>query len=242
MVGGLGGELLSALTTAGAFAAFLSTSSGLTIAVAGVLSQDVMGRRFRGVRAFQAAAVVAVVVPLCCAVTANGVGVARAVGLAFAVAASTFCPLLVLGHLVATADRRRAPWPGCSSAAGRPASRWSTPLLQHQHDGWASVLLSHPAAWTAPAGFAAMILVSLATQHRLPPNVSRTMVRLHTPEAVELDRGPVAERLDGRCQSPRGSARSDRSSSHRRRTALTARRRTQHAPSPLPDRARLSLA
>ena len=43
MVGGLGGELLSALTAAGAFAAFLSTSSGLTIAVAGVISQDVMG-------------------------------------------------------------------------------------------------------------------------------------------------------------------------------------------------------
>ena len=97
MVGGLGGELLSALTAAGAFAAFLSTSSGLTIAVAGVISQDVMGRRFRGVRAFQAAAVVAVVVPLVLAVSAEGVGVARAVGLAFAVAASTFCPLLVLG-------------------------------------------------------------------------------------------------------------------------------------------------
>ena len=45
MVGGLGGELLSALTAAGAFAAFLSTSSGLTIAVAGVISQDVMGRQ-----------------------------------------------------------------------------------------------------------------------------------------------------------------------------------------------------
>ncbi|MGA8208623.1 MAG: cation acetate symporter, partial [Nocardioidaceae bacterium] len=94
MVAGTPGELLSALAAAGAFAAFLSTSSGLTIAVAGVLSQDVMGqgvlgRRFRGVRAFQAAAVVAVVVPVLLAVSAEGVGVARAVGLAFAVAAST---------------------------------------------------------------------------------------------------------------------------------------------------------
>ena len=48
MVAGVGGDLLSALTAAGAFAAFLSTSSGLTIAVAGVISQDVMGRKFRG--------------------------------------------------------------------------------------------------------------------------------------------------------------------------------------------------
>ena len=46
MVPGLGGELLTGLVTAGAFAAFLSTSSGLAIAVAGVLSQDVTGRRF----------------------------------------------------------------------------------------------------------------------------------------------------------------------------------------------------
>ena len=46
MVGGAAGALLTGLVTAGAFAAFLSTSSGLTIAVAGVLSQDVTGRRW----------------------------------------------------------------------------------------------------------------------------------------------------------------------------------------------------
>ena len=45
MVPGTTGELLTGLVTAGAFAAFLSTSSGLAIAVAGVLSQDVTGRR-----------------------------------------------------------------------------------------------------------------------------------------------------------------------------------------------------
>ena len=44
MVDGLLGEVLTAMVTAGAFAAFLSTSSGLSIAVAGVLSQDVTAR------------------------------------------------------------------------------------------------------------------------------------------------------------------------------------------------------
>src|SRR5690606_492037 len=44
---GVAGDALSALVTAGAFAAFLSTSSGLTISVAGVLSQDILGRRVR---------------------------------------------------------------------------------------------------------------------------------------------------------------------------------------------------
>ena len=50
MVDGLAGDLLTGLVTAGAFAAFLSTSSGLAIAVAGVLAQDVAraGRRLAG--------------------------------------------------------------------------------------------------------------------------------------------------------------------------------------------------
>jgi cation/acetate symporter len=189
MVDGIGGELLSALTTAGAFAAFLSTSSGLTIAVAGVISQDVMGRRFRGVRAFQAGAVVAVAVPLLLAVLADGVGVARAVGLAFAFAASTFCPLLVLGiwwRRLTDAGAVAGMVVGATLAGAAIADT----LLQHGHTGWSAALLAQPAAWSVPCAFATMILVSLMTRRRLPVTVSRTMVRLHTPEQVELDRGP----------------------------------------------------
>ena len=94
--------MLTGLVTAGAFAAFLSTSSGLTIAVAGVLSQDVTGRRWGshrlgGVAAFRVAAAIAVVVPLLLSLPAQDVAVARTVGLAFAVTASTFAPLLMLG-------------------------------------------------------------------------------------------------------------------------------------------------
>jgi cation/acetate symporter len=189
MVGGLGGELLSALTTAGAFAAFLSTSSGLTIAVAGVLSQEVMGRRFRGVRAFQAGAVVAVAVPLTMAIAAEGLSVARAVGLAFAVAASTFCPLLVLGIWW-----RRLTDVGAvvGMAVGGLLSGGAVvdTLLRNQHEGWTAALLAQPAAWTVPTAFATMIVVSLLTPRRLPVHLSRTMVRLHTPESVSLDRGP----------------------------------------------------
>ena len=189
MIGGVGGDLLSALTTAGAFAAFLSTSSGLTIAVAGVISQDVMGRRFRGVRAFQAAAIVSVVVPLLLALVSDGVGVARAVGLAFAVAASTFCPLLVLGIWWRRLTDVGA-IAGLLVGGGLSGFAVVDTLLKHQHAGWTGVLLTQPAAWTVPLAFLAMIVGSLMTQHRLPPNVSRTMVRLHTPEAVQLDRGP----------------------------------------------------
>jgi cation/acetate symporter len=189
MVGGVGGELLSALTAAGAFAAFLSTSSGLTIAVAGVISQDVMGRRFRGVHAFQAAAVVAVVVPLLLAVSAEGVGVARAVGLAFAVAASTFCPLLVLGIWWRRLTDAGA-IAGMLLGGGLSGAAVVLTLVADPRPGWTGALLAQPAAWTVPLAFATMLVVSLLTPARLPVHVSRTMVRLHTPEAVALDRGP----------------------------------------------------
>jgi Na+(H+)/acetate symporter ActP len=191
MIDGIGGTLLSALTTAGAFAAFLSTSSGLTIAVAGVLSQDVMGRGFRGIRAFQAAAVVAVTVPLLLAVLADGVGVARAVGLAFAFAASTFCPLIVLGIWWRRLTDAGA-LAGLAIGAVLSGASVVDTLLDHQHEGWTAALLSYPAAWSVPAAFATMVVVSLLTPRRVPNNVSRTMVRLHTPEALELDRGPAA--------------------------------------------------
>lgn len=188
MVPGLGGELLTGMVTAGAFAAFLSTSSGLTIAVAGVLSQDVASRRLSGITAFRVAGVVAVVVPCAVAIAAPDVGVARTVGLAFAVAASTFCPLLLLGIW----------WRGLTAAGAVAgllvggigsgcAVGWT--LLTSATTGWAAVLLGQPAAWSVPAALATMVVVSRATRSRIPAHAGRFMVRLHTPEAVDLQRG-----------------------------------------------------
>ncbi|MDT4984393.1 MAG: hypothetical protein QOF95_1883, partial [Pseudonocardiales bacterium] len=98
LIGGEAGVLLSALVTAGAFAAFLSTASGLTVSVAGVLSQDVLGRRLPGsqraqrIRMFQLGAVVAIGVPYLLSLPSEHLGLAAVVGLAFAIAAATFCP------------------------------------------------------------------------------------------------------------------------------------------------------
>ena len=188
MVPGFGGELLAALVTAGAFAAFLSTSSGLSIAVGGVISQDVIGRlRISGVTSFRIGAAVAVVVPCVVSLLTENVGIARAVGLAFAVAASTFCPLLVLGIW----------WRGLTDvgalaglAAGFIGSGTGVAFAFATPDthGWGAVLLSQPAAWSVPLAFATMIGVSLLTRHRVPVDVRRFMVRLHTPEAVDLAR------------------------------------------------------
>ena len=188
MVGGLGGELLTALLTAGAFAAFLATSSGLTVAVAGVIAQDVVGRRAGGVAAFRIAAVVAVVVPLLLAVVARDVPVARVVGLAFAMAAATFCPLLVLGIWWRGLTDRGA-LAGLLLGGALTGGAVVDNLVDDRTGGWVAALLDQPAAWSVPISFATMVVVSRLTRHRVPTHTNRFMVRLHTPEAVVLDRG-----------------------------------------------------
>ncbi len=195
MLGGVAGDLLGALLTAGAFAAFLSTASGLAVSVAGALSQDVLtrlplraGRRLGGVAAFRLAAVLALVVPLTIALVTQRLAVASSVGLAFAVAASTFCPLLVLGIWWPRLTDRGAV---AGLLAGGLASGGAVTLviLDPERSGWTGTLLAQPAAWAVPTAFAVMIAVSLLTPGRVAPGVTRTMVRLHAPESLDLDRG-----------------------------------------------------
>lgn len=191
MVGGALGEVLTGLVTAGAFAAFLSTSSGLSIAVAGVLSQDVTGRPWRGrrlggVAAFRISAVAAVAVPCVVALAAPHLGVARAVGLAFAMAAATFCPLLLLGiwwrRLTDAGAIAGLVVGGLGSAT---AVAWS--LATPHPVGWLDTAMAQPAAWAVPLALAAMVLVSLATPARVPAHAGRFLGRLHAPERPGLE-------------------------------------------------------
>ena len=62
-------------------------------------------------------------------------------------------------------------------------------LASSASTGWAAVLLGQPAAWSVPAGIATMVVVSRLTRASVPAHAGRFMVRLHTPEAVELKRG-----------------------------------------------------
>ena len=49
--------------------------------------------------------------------------------------------------------------------------------------------MGQPAAWTVPLALATMVVVSLLTRARVPAHADRFLVRLHTPETLELDRG-----------------------------------------------------
>ncbi|WP_067185420.1 sodium/solute symporter [Microtetraspora niveoalba] len=185
LVGGTAGELLTALVTAGAFAAFLSTSSGLAVSVAGVIAQDLTGG---GVRPFRRSTLLAVTVPFVLACVARPLPVADVVGLAFAVAASSFCPLLVLGiwwRRLTTVGALA----GLLVGGGLACAAGVATIVGGPYSGWKEALLAQPAAWSVPISFAVMIVVSLLTPSRVPRNVARTMVRLHTPETLDVDRG-----------------------------------------------------
>jgi Na+(H+)/acetate symporter ActP len=195
MIGGQWGIVLGGLVTAGAFAAFLSTASGLTVSVAGVLSQDVLAPRespsreigrARRIRRFRVAAVLGIAVPYALSLPSEHLGLAAVVGLAFAVAAATFCPLLVLGIWWRRLTDAGA-LAGLLSGGAFAIAAVLLTITSDAHAGWPGALLAQPAAWAVPLTFAVMVGVSLATAHRLPHDVGRVMVRLHAPEGLTAE-------------------------------------------------------
>jgi Na+(H+)/acetate symporter ActP len=180
-LGGWPALLLGGLIAAGAFAAFVSAATGLVISVAGVLSTDVLPGRLRG---FRAATVAAWSVPLAFMLAVSSLDLAQGVGLAFAVAASSFCPLLVLGIwwrglTDAGAAAGILLGGGLAFAAVLPAAAGVLP------PDW-QALLAQPAVFTVPLAFLTMVVVSRRTSDRVPVDVSRILLRLHAPDRLGL--------------------------------------------------------
>ncbi|HEV2781493.1 MAG TPA: cation acetate symporter [Actinophytocola sp.] len=177
---GVLGEILAAVTTAGAFAAFLSTSSGLVVSVAGVLSTDVLPGR---VRDFKFATAIAGGVPLALAIVLRPSDISLTVGLVFALAASTFCPILLLGIWW-----RRLTWVGAAAGMVVGGVLVLSALVVHTISGytggWASPLFAQPAIITVPVAFLTVILASLATQRTMPADVNRIRLRMHAPDRL----------------------------------------------------------
>ncbi|MGB2951650.1 MAG: cation acetate symporter [Rhodococcus sp. (in: high G+C Gram-positive bacteria)] len=187
VLSGLPGQLLAALVAAGAIAAFLSTSSGLLVSIAGVLSTDVLRGR---VRDFRIAAVLGGAVPLALSVGVASLDLSRTVGLVFAVAASTLCPLLVLGiwWRGLTAAGAAAGLIGGGSVSIVAASLSVFGVSETWLSGWASTILGYPAAVSVPLAFGLMFFVSKLTAASVPADVGTIFTRLHAPERLGVGR------------------------------------------------------
>jgi cation/acetate symporter len=182
---GLGGTVFTALLSAGAFAAFLATSLGLLLALSSAIAHDLLpGTNLRRLRLAPLATAVAVVA-LALPVVDLDVGVLVTAG--FTVAASTFCPLLVLGiwwpRLTATGALA-----GMATGLVASTGAIASGLLLAKPAGWVSILLGQPALWSVPLAFAIMIGVSLAG--RPPAWATAAMLRLHLPEGSDHSSRP----------------------------------------------------
>ncbi|KWX22993.1 sodium:solute symporter [Mycolicibacterium wolinskyi] len=183
-IGGALGQLLAALVAAGAIAAFLATSSGLLVSIAGALATDVMRGR---VRDFRLAAIVGGLIPIPLSLVVSGLELSRSVGLAFAVAASTLCPLLVLGiwwrGLTAAGAACGLVVGGlvCGSAV---IAAIAGGVDEDVAGGWPAVMVGYPAAVSVPLAFLTMILVSRFT--RPMPGVAQIFARMHVPERLGM--------------------------------------------------------
>jgi Na+(H+)/acetate symporter ActP len=181
-IAGLKGRLLAGLVDAGAIAAFLSTSSGLLVSVAGALSHDLFGRSVAG---FRTATVVGGLVAIAAGLKVAPFDINVLVGWAFAIAASSFCPLLVLGIWW----RRLTPTgaiAGLVIGGGMASGAIVATMLGVAPNGWWGAVLAEPAAWTVPVAFATMVVVSLRTPSRIPAGTTAWLLAVHAPESLGL--------------------------------------------------------
>jgi cation/acetate symporter len=191
------GTILGAMTAAGAFAAFLSTSSGLLVSLAGTISHDVWPRLRRdrpgasgGVGAaarrmrFRVAAVGAMIVPALLALIAQGVDISILVGWAFAIAASTFCPMFLLGIWWTRLTARGAAAGMVCGMTIATAAIFTGLALGQPTNGAVGALLTQPALVSVPVAFAVMIAVSLRDPRAF--DAGSEMLALHAPEGLGL--------------------------------------------------------
>ncbi|GHF08562.1 cation acetate symporter [Amycolatopsis deserti] len=181
---GWAGTLFTGLLTAGAFAAFLATSLGLLIAVSGAIAHDLAPGGLARLRGTVVAAAAAVVLLALFAVHLDA-GVLVTWG--FTVAASTFCPLLVLGIWWSRLTARGAIAGVLTGLLASSGAILATMAGAEVH-GVLAILLAQPAPWSVPLAFGTMVVVSL--RGRPPAWAITAMLRLHLDENPPHQAGP----------------------------------------------------
>jgi cation/acetate symporter len=170
---GWAGSLFTGLLTAGAFAAFLATSLGLLLVISGAIAHDLMPGGLRRLR-WSVLGSAAVMVLL--ALPSARLDAGLLVTWGFTVAASTFCPLLVLGiwwNRLTAAGAISGVLTGLIASSGSILVALFGPTLS----GLPAIFVSQPAPWSVPLAFSVMIVVSL--RGRPPSWSTAAMLRLH---------------------------------------------------------------
>lgn len=225
VVGGVWGSILSGITCAGAFAAFMSTFSGLLVSMTGALAHDVYGRMLKPrataeerLRMFKVAAVAigAVAIGLGCFV--EPLEINFMVGQAFAIAAASYFPLLFMSvwwrGMTMTGAATGMLSGGLFALGAATVVNISNLALDKGPMGklfagfapmnafWKEhpllrILCEQPAIWTVPLAITLMIVVSKLTAAKVPGDIRMKMLVLHAPETLGLKNEYIQEHSAG---------------------------------------------
>ncbi|MGV3772950.1 MAG: cation acetate symporter, partial [Verrucomicrobiales bacterium] len=203
------GSILSGIACAGAFAAFMSTFSGLLVSMTGALAHDVYGRMLKPnatpeqrLRAFKYAAVIIGIVSILLGMQVEKLDINFMVGQAFAIAAASYFPLLFM-----SAWWRGMTMKGAASGmlVGGLAALFCITLtsfsdlqLIKMDAFWVQhpllrILCEQPAIWAVPLAIILMIIVSKMTRAQVPADIRMKMLVLHAPEKLGLKQEYIQE-------------------------------------------------
>ncbi len=210
LLGGVWGSVLSGVTCAGAFAAFMSTFSGLLVSITGALAHDIYGRILRPqstpeqrMQMFKVFAFVCGGAAILLGLVVENFEINMLVGWAFAIAATSYFPLLFLSTWwrgitmkgAATGMLAGGMLSLVSIVSTMFADNWGADGLK----AWYAVhplvrtLAEQPAIWGLPLALVLMVTVSRATRATVPADVRRKMLVLHAPEALGLKEEYIKE-------------------------------------------------
>ncbi len=222
---GVLGSILSGITCAGAFAAFMSTFSGLLVSMTGALAHDVYGRMLRPdatqaerLVAFKVAAVLVGAIAIVLGCFVEPLEINFMVGQAFAIAAASYFPLLFMsvwwrGMTMKGAATGMLTGGLCALVAAA-LTNFSTLALDKGPMGkvfagfaplnafWAEhpllrILCEQPAIWSVPLALALMFVISKMTAPSVPDDIRMKMLVLHAPEELGLKQEYIQEHTAG---------------------------------------------
>jgi Na+(H+)/acetate symporter ActP len=173
----------------------MSTFSGLLVSMSGAWAHDIFGRILKPesspterISAFKVAAIVIGIISMVLGLFIETFDIAMLVGWAFAIAAASYFPLLLLGAwwrgLTATGAASGMLVGGLASLMAIIVFMLSDRKVVTITDPLVKSLCEQPAIWAVPLSLGVMYIVSLATRGSIPKDVDEKMLRLHAPEGL----------------------------------------------------------
>ncbi len=207
------GSVLSGITCAGAFAAFMSTFSGLLVSMTGAMAHDVYGRMLnpgatanQRLRAFKIAAVGIGGVAILLGMQVEPLQINFMVGQAFAIAAASYFPLLFVSVWWRRLTMKGAAIGmlagGLLALTGISLTSFSDLKWLPLDAFWSAhpllrILCEQPAIWAVPLAIVLMYVISKITARDIPPDIRMKMLVLHAPEKLGLKQEYIQEHQHG---------------------------------------------